>query len=187
MKKITYLVCFAGIIIQSCDQKPEYDNPFFQPYTTPFNVPPFEKILNSHYLPAFREGIKQQETEIKAIINNPEAPDFTNTIEAMERSGQLLNHVSYVFFNLREANTNDSLNQIAEEIMPEIIAHQDNINLNEQLFSRIKTVFTNQDKELLTTEQKMVLQKYYNDFVRGGANLSPNDKERSMVNWLPSV
>lgn len=178
MKKITYLVCFAGIIIQSCDQKPEYDNPFFQPYTTPFNVPPFEKILNSHYLPAFREGIKQQETEIKAIINNPEAPDFTNTIEAMERSGQLLNHVSYVFFNLKEANTNDSLNQIAEEIMPEIIAHQDNINLNDLLFSRIKTVFTNQDKEQLTTEQKMVLRKYYNDFVRGGANLSPTDKER---------
>ena len=137
----------------------------------------FRRTAVRQNLPAFREGIQQQKAEVQAILDNPEAPTFANTIEAMEKSGQLLNQVSYLFFNLREANTNDSLNAIAEEIMPEITAHSDGINLNEQLFARIKTVYDNQDKENLTTEQKMVLQKYYNNFVRGGANLSPTDKE----------
>lgn len=178
MKKITYLICFAGLLIQSCDSKTDNSNPFFSQYDTPFKVPPFDKIQNRHYLPAFREGIRQQEAEIEAIVSNPEAPDFTNTIQAMEESGQILNNVSYVFFNLKEANTNDSLNRIAEEIMPEITAHSDNINLNAELFARIKTVYENQEKENLSTEQKMVLQKYYNNFVRGGANLSSADQEK---------
>lgn len=175
MKKITYIICFAGIVMQSCNQTVNTDNPFFSQYDTPFGVPPFDKIMNRHYLPAFREGIKQQNAEIQAIIDNPEAATFANTIEAMEKSGQLLNNVSYVFFNLREANTNDSLNAIAEEIMPELTNHTDGINLNEKLFERIKTVYNN--KENLTTEQEMVLKKYYNNFVRGGANLSAEDKE----------
>lgn len=175
MKKITYIICFAGIVMQSCNQTVNTDNPFFSQYDTPFGVPPFDKIMNRHYLPAFREGIKQQNAEIQAIIANPEAATFANTIEAMEKSGQLLNNVSYVFFNLREANTNDSLNAIAEEIMPELTNHTDGINLNEKLFERIKTVYNN--KENLTTEQEMVLKKYYNNFVRGGANLSAEDKE----------
>ena len=179
MKKIMYVICFAGIVVQSCNHpQPVTDNPFLIPFDTPFEVPPFDKIQNRHYLPAFREGIKEQEAEIQAILKNPEAPTFANTIEAMEKSGQLLNKVSYVFFNLREANTNDSINAIAEEIMPEITAHTDGINLNAELFARIKTVYDNQDKENLTTEQKMVLKKYYNNFVRGGANLSAEDKEK---------
>ena len=179
MKKIMYVICFAGIVVQSCNQhQPVTDNPFLIPFDTPFEVPPFDKIQNRHYLPAFREGIKEQEAEIQAILKNPEAPTFANTVEAMEKSGQLLNKVSYVFFNLREANTNDSINAIAEEIMPEITAHTDGINLNAELFARIKTVYDNQDKENLTTEQKMVLKKYYNNFVRGGANLSAEDKEK---------
>lgn len=178
MKKITYLICFAGILIQSCNQNNPTDNPFLSQYDTPFSVPPFEKILNRHYLPAFREGIKEQEAEIQAIIANPEPPTFANTIETLEKSGQLLNRVSQVFFNLREANTNDSLNAIAEEIMPELTAHTDGINLNEKLFARIKAIHENQAQENLNTEQKMVLQKYYNNFVRGGANLSPEDKEK---------
>lgn len=178
MKTMTYLICFAGMIMQSCNQHTEQDNPFLQPYDTPFGVPPFEKIMNSHYLPAFRTGIRQQKAEIEAIVNNPDTPTFVNTIEAMEKSGQILNNVSCVFFNLREANTNDSLNQIAQEIMPEITAHTDDINLNDKLFARIKTVYDNQATENLSTEQKMVLQKYYNNFIRGGANLSPEDKEK---------
>ncbi len=178
MKKITYLICFAGIVMQSCNPNADNANPFLRPYDTPYGVPPFGEIMNCHYLPAFREGIKQQEAEIEAIINTAEPPTFSNTIEAMEKSGQLLNNVSYVFFNLREANTNDSLNQIAEEIMPVLTAHTDGINLNARLFQRIKTLFDHQEKEKLTTEQKMVLQKYYHNFVRGGANLSPEDKEK---------
>ena len=83
MKKITYLLCFAGIMLQACQEKTDTTNPFFGKYNTPFEVPPFDKILNQHYLPAFREGIKQQEAEIQAIIDNPEAPTFSNTIEAI--------------------------------------------------------------------------------------------------------
>lgn len=154
MKKITYLICFAGIVMQSCNQNADNANPFLRPYDTPYGVPPFGEIMNCHYLPAFREGIRQQEAEIEAIIDSAEPPTFTNTIEALEKSGQLLNNVSYVFFNLREANTNDSLNQIAEEIMPVLTAHTDGINLNARLFQRIKTLFDHQEKEELTTEQK---------------------------------
>ena len=92
MKKIMYVICFAGIVVQSCNQhQPVTDNPFLIPFDTPFEVPPFDKIQNRHYLPAFREGIKEQEAEIQAILKNPEAPTFANTIEAMEKSGQLLN------------------------------------------------------------------------------------------------
>ena len=128
MKKIMYVICFAGIVVQSCNQhQPVTDNPFLIPFDTPFEVPPFDKIQNRHYLPAFREGIKEQEAEIQAILKNPEAPTFANTVEAMEKSGQLLNKVSYVFFNLRDANTTDSNKAIAEEIMPAISAHTDGI------------------------------------------------------------
>ena len=94
MKKIMYVICFAGIVVQSCNQhQPVTDNPFLIPFDTPFEVPPFDKIQNRHYLPAFREGIKEQEAEIQAILKNPEAPTFANTVEAMEKSGQLLNKV----------------------------------------------------------------------------------------------
>lgn len=178
MKKITYLICFAGLVMQSCNQTTNTENPFFSSYNTPFEVPPFDKIQNCHYLPAFREGIKQHENEIKDIVNNTEAPTFANTIETLEKSGQLLNKVSYVFFNLQQANTNDTLNAIAEEITPEVTAHGDAIYLNNQLFERIKTVYNQQGNENLNTEQQMVLKKYYNNFVRGGANLSAEDKEK---------
>lgn len=178
MKKITYLICFAGILVQSCHQDNSADNPFLSQYSTPFEVPPFDKIQNRHYLPAFREGMKQQNAEIKAVVDNTEAPTFANTIEALEKSGQLLNKVSYVFFNLREANTNDSINAIAEEITPEITAHSDAIYLNDKLFKRIKSIYDQQLEAGLTTEQQMVLKNYYNNFVRGGANLKPEEKEK---------
>ena len=91
MKKIMYVICFAGIVVQSCNHpQPVTDNPFLIPFDTPFEVPPFDKIQNRHYLPAFREGIKEQEAEIQAILKNPEAPTFANTVEAMEKSGQYL-------------------------------------------------------------------------------------------------
>ncbi len=178
MKKITYLICFAGLIMQSCKQDTSTDNPFFSQFNTPFEVPPFDKIRDHHYLPAFREGMKKHCAEITAIINNSATPDFQNTVEALEKSGQMLNQVSAVFFNLQQANTNDSLNAIAEIITPELTAHSDAIFLNEKLFERIKTIYQNKEKIHLTTEQEMVLQKYYDDFVRGGANLSPENKER---------
>lgn len=178
MKKITYLICFAGLVVQSCKTNPNADNPFFSKFDTPFEVPPFDKIQNGHYLPAFREGMKQHNAEILAITDNTATPDFANTIEALEKTGQLLAKVSKVFFNLQQANTNDFLNAIAEEITPELTTHGDAVYLNNKLFNRIKQVYDHQEEENLSTEQKMVLKKYYNNFVRGGANLSPENKEK---------
>lgn len=178
MKKITYLVCMAGIIFQSCNIENKQENPFLQDFDTPHGVPPFQLIQNRHYLPAFKEGIRQQEEEIAAIVSNPEAPTFANTVEALEKSGQLLDKVSAVFFNLKEAHTNDSMQMIAEEVTPLLSEHSDNINLNQKLFERIKSVYDNQKKENLTTEQRLVLDKYYKGFVRGGANLAAEEQEK---------
>lgn len=178
MKKITYLVCMAGIIFQSCTIESKQENPFLQDFDTPHGVPPFQLIQNRHYFPAFKEGIRQQEEEIAAIVSNPEAPTFANTVEALEKSGQLLDKVSAVFFNLKEAHTNDSMQMIAEEVTPLLSEHSDNINLNQKLFERIKSVYDNQKKENLTTEQRLVLDKYYKGFVRGGANLAAEEQEK---------
>ncbi|MDE5612801.1 MAG: peptidase M3, partial [Odoribacter sp.] len=178
MKKITYLICFAGMVMQSCQQNNASENPLLVRFDTPFEVPPFDKIQDAHYLPAFREGIKQQQAEIEAIASNQEQPTFANTIEALEKSGQLLARVNYIFMNQQAANTSDSINAIAEEIAPELSAHSDAMYLNDQLFKRVKAVYDAQEKENLTTEQQMVLKQYYNSFVRGGANLSPEDKEK---------
>lgn len=178
MKKITYLVCFAGLILQGCCNEAGKENPFLQEFTTPHGVPPFHLIRTSHYLPAFKEGIRQQEAEIEAITANPEAPDFANTIEALEKSGRLLNRVSGVFFNLQAANTNDTMQRIAEEVTPLLTAHSDRINLDEKLFERVKTVYAGKDRAGLSTEQLRVLDKYYKEFLRGGAGLSSEDKEK---------
>ncbi len=178
MKKITYLICFAGIVMQSCQQKNTSDNPLLNRFDTPFEVPPFDKIRDAHYLPAFREGIRQQQEEIDAITSDKATPTFANTIEALEKSGQLLAQVNFIFMNQQAANTSDSINAIAEEIAPELSAHNDAIYLNDKLFERVKTVYDNRANENLDTEQQMVLQQYYNAFIRGGANLSPEDKEK---------
>ena len=113
-------------------------NPFIDKYTTPYEVPPFDKIKNADYLPAFTEGMKQHDAEISAIAGNSGEPSFTNTIEALDRSGELLTRVTAVFMNVKEANTNDSLNQIAEQVAPLLSQHHDAIYLNESLFARIK-------------------------------------------------
>lgn len=178
MKKITYLICFAGIVMQSCQQKNASDNPLLNRFDTPFEVPPFDKIRDAHYLPAFRKGIRQQQEEIDAITSDKATPTFANTIEALEKSGQLLAQVNFIFMNQQAANTSDSINAIAEEIAPELSAHNDAIYLNDKLFERVKTVYDNRANENLDTEQQMVLQQYYNAFIRGGANLSPEDKEK---------
>lgn len=178
MKKITYLICFAGIVMQSCQQKNASDNPLLNRFDTPFEVPPFDKIRDAHYLPAFRKGIRQQQEEIDAITSNKATPTFANTIEALEKSGQLLAQVNFIFMNQQAANTSDSINAIAEEIAPELSANNDAIYLNDKLFERVKTVYDNRANENLDTEQQMVLQQYYNAFIRGGANLSLEDKEK---------
>ncbi len=165
-------------MIQSCQQKNTSDNPLLNRFDTPFEVPPFDKIRDAHYLPAFREGIRQQQEEIDAITSDKATPTFANTIEALEKSGQLLAQVNFIFMNQQAANTSDSINAIAEEIAPELSAHNDAMYLNDKLFERVKTVYDNRANENLDTEQQMVLQQYYNAFIRGGANLSLEDKEK---------
>ena len=153
-------------------------NPFFEKYTTPFGAPPFNKISESDYEPAFEAGIKQQDQEIEAIANNPEAPTFSNTIAALDYSGKLLSKVNMVFFNLLESMSNDRMQAIAEKVTPMLTAHSDNIVLNEKLFQRIKTLYNNRTKLPLTAEQQKVLEEDYKKFVHQGADLTPAQKNR---------
>src|ERR1035437_10144680 len=153
-------------------------NPFFEAYNTPFEVPPFDKIQNRHYLPAFEEGIKQHDAEIKAITDSEKAPDFANTIEALDYSGSLLNRVNKVFSNLKEAVTNDSLQEIARTVAPMLSHHEDALNLNEKLFARVKAINDKKGTLHLNLEQSRLLEETYKHFVRGGANLSADKKEQ---------
>lgn len=153
-------------------------NPFFQEWNTPHGTPPFSQIKEFHYLPAFKAAFKQQQEEVEAIVTNTAPPTFSNTIEALDYSGALLNKVDGVFYNLRSAHTNDNLQAIAKTISPIRSKHRDDIYLNEALFERIKAVYSQKDQLDLNTEQAMLLEETYKAFVRGGANLSPEKKAR---------
>ncbi|HDR67750.1 MAG TPA: M3 family peptidase [Bacteroidaceae bacterium] len=153
-------------------------NPLLAEYNTPFGVPPFDKIKTEHYLPAYQEGIKQQEAEIEAIVNNPEAPDFYNTVVTFDNSGEYLRKARGVFDRLRSADTNDEMDAIAEELVPITSEHNSNILLNEALFERIKAVYDNKENLELNTEDQQLLEKTYIRFVRGGANLDDAGKNR---------
>lgn len=156
----------------------ETKNPFFEKYETPFNVPDFEHIKNDHFIPAFREGMEDHMKEIVVIAGNNEEPSFENTMVALEESGVLLTRVSNVFYNLLSSLTNDTLQNIAKKIAPELSKHRDDILLNAQLFSRIKIVYDNMDSLELDPEQAKLLDEAYKRFVRGGANLDENDQEK---------
>ncbi len=151
-------------------------NPFMSEFETAHGIPPFDQIQESHYLPAFRAGIKANNADIKAIIDNKEEANFENTIEALENSGQLLSRVSSVFFNLMSSHSSDRLNQIAAEITPELTKLNDDLVLNAQLFSRVKAVYHQKESLKLAAEQEILLENAYKQFVRGGANLSEKDK-----------
>jgi len=175
MKNALLLSLAIGILFLACTQSGQ--NPFFTEWKTPFGTPPFNKIKEEvHYLPAFEEGMAQQQQEIEAIVNNIDAATFENTIEAMEASGDLLTKVSNVFYNMTGANTSDTLQGIAKHVAPLLSKHIDDILLNEKLFQRVKTVYEQKEKLNLTTEQNTLLEKYYKDFVRGGANLNEDQK-----------
>jgi len=154
------------------------DNPFFMNYNTPHQTPPFDKIKIEHYEPAFDESIKQHNQEIDAIIANPEPATFSNTIEALERSGNLLSKVSNVFFNLLSAESNDKMQEISQAVSPKLSEHSNNIHLNEELFARVKAVYDRRDSLNLTTEQRRLLDETYDSFVNEGVNLSGPDKEK---------
>lgn len=171
-------MALAGLVL-SCGQQTKTSdmNPFFESYNTPFDVPPFDKIENAHYMPAFEEGMKQHNAEIDAIVNNAETATFANTIEALDGSGDLLTRVANVFFNIKEAHTNEEMDKIAGSIAPLLSQHNDAINLNEKLFERVKAVYEARASLNLNPEQERLLTETYKGFVRGGANLRPEKKE----------
>jgi peptidyl-dipeptidase Dcp len=172
------LMALATLFLASCKNQKKVENPFFTEYDTPFRVPPFDKIDTSHYLPAFIEGMKQQKTEINEIVINHQAPDFNNTILAYDKSGKVLTRVSKVFYNLEESNTNARIQSIAKELSPLISKHYDDISLNADLFKRIKSVYDKRFEMKLDSQQVRVVEKYYRDFVRQGADLPKDKQER---------
>jgi peptidyl-dipeptidase Dcp len=186
MKKIVrsvLLIALVTLSIASCKRQPAVDNsnPFFSAYNTPFDVPPFEKIKARHYMPAFEKGIAEGREDLKKIIENKEAPTFSNTIEKLDNMAELLNRVSYVFFGLTSANTNDSLQNIEVEISPKLSEFNDEIYLNADLFKKVKAVYENQAQFNLDDEQKFILENIYKEFVRNGALLSPADQDSLKV------
>ena len=155
-------------------------NPFFdyKNWKTPHGTYPFNEIHAEHYMPAFEEGMKRGLEEIDAIVNNPAAPTFANTIEAYEASGEMLGIVAGCFYNLTSAETNDTLQQISLELSPKMSEYSATIRLNEKLFQRIKAVYDQRAKLKLNKAQQKLLEDIYDSFANNGANLSPADKEK---------
>jgi peptidyl-dipeptidase Dcp len=185
LKSLTVILLVLAMSIVSLDQAAKSShvsaaapaNPFFTESTLPYHAPPFDKIKDSDYQPAIEEGMKDQLAEIETIANNPAAPTFANTLEAMERSGALLTRVTKVFFNLSQSNTSDTLQKIKSEEAPKLAAHSDTIFLNSKLFARVKAIYDSRDALKLDPESKFLVERYYKTFVRSGALLSDADKE----------
>lgn len=154
------------------------DNPFFKVYDTPFQIPPFSKIKNEHYLPAFEQGMVENLAEVDAIVNNPEPATFENTIEELERTGKLLTKVQRVFFNLTGSNTNPELQKLQRELSPLLSAHYDKISLNDGLFKRVETVYQARNTLNLSPEKLKFLEDTRKGFVRSGALLTSEQKAK---------
>ena len=152
------------------------DNPLLHPSTLPDQAPPFNQITDSDYLPALRQGMAEEVKKIDAIATNPEPPTFDNTLVAMEHSGEMLARVSNIFMGVNQADTNPERQKILETVMPELAAHQDAINLNAQLFARIKALYDKRDRLNLDPQQRRLLTVTYENFVQSGAQLSETDK-----------
>lgn len=150
-------------------------NPFLEPYNTPHNTIPFDRIRLEHYRPALEEGMRREDAEINAIVSNPEPPTFENTVAALDRSGQLLETVETVMGNLLSANTSDALEALMQQMVPALTEHSMRINYNQSLFERIKTVHDSHPD--LTTEQQTLLDKIYEAFVRRGIGLPQEKKD----------
>ena len=173
MKKII-LVSFVLSTIMACTNQ----NPLLTEQNTPYGVPAFDKVKIEHYMPAFEKAIAENKAEIEAIVNNPEAPTFANTIEALDRSGELLDKVVGVFFNVLEADGNDEMNKIAEEVTPLLSELSDGIILNDALFQRVKAVYGQRETLNLNAEQMRLLTETFKSFANNGANLPEEKKAR---------
>ena len=159
----------------SCNRTMEA-NPLLTESTAPFGAPQFDQIKNEHYLPAFEQAIVEAKADIDAIVANPDEPTFENTIEAMEYAGQSLSKVAGIFYNVMEAHTNETLQEIAEKVSPMLTEYSMYVSLNNDLFQRVKAVYEKKDELGLAKDQMTLLENNYKDFVRGGANLSDEDK-----------
>ena len=182
-RKSLLFLSITTSILMSCQRENKAEtigenNPLLAVYETPYEVPPFDLIENRHFKPAVMEAIALQQNEIEAIANNSSKANFSNTIEALENSGNLLRRVTTVFYNLSSANTNDTIQALAQEIAPELAKNNDNIYLNEKLFRRIQTVWDTQLELKLNGEQTKLLETKYKAFLRNGAALNQSDKER---------
>ena len=189
MKTSVFLLLVVALGFTSCNQNKTNknetnqdmttdlaNNPFMADSELPYFTPDFGKIKNSHFMPAFTESMRQQNEAIAAITSNEEEPTFENTILAIEKSGVMMDRVGNVFFALSGAHTNDEIKAIQEEISPKLSEHSDGIYLNDELFERVKAVYNNRSQ--LEGEDKVLVENYYKDFVKAGANLSTEDKAK---------
>ncbi len=175
MKKIFALMMTLPIL-NACTQG-QSDNPLLKPFDGLHGTPPFSSIRIEDYAPAFEAAIADARLEVKAIAENPEAPTFANTIEALEFSGQKLSDISSIFFNLNESNTNDTMQQLSLELSPKLTEFHNDVSLNPDLFQRVRSVYEGRDTLQLTQEQAQLLDKTYKSFARNGAALSDSNKE----------
>jgi len=177
-----FVLALAGLLVLgacSAHEPPAGEgNPLLARWDTPFEAPPFDRIRPEHFEPAFEAAMAAHDAEVASIVSNPEPPTFTNTVEALERSGQLLDRVHLVFMNLNEADSTPELQALARKINPRLSAHEDGILMNAQLFDRIQKVWEERNRLDLTPEQRRLLEKQHKDFVRGGANLDAPSKAR---------
>ena len=179
MKKLFFIS--AILLTVSCNQQSNMDpniNPFFQEWDTAYEVPPFMDIKDEDYMPAFKKGMEENLSEINIIVNNLEAPTFSNTIEDLERTGKLLGKVSRVFSNLASSNTNPQLQELQRELSPMLSAHYDKISLNEELFKRVEAIWQEKDAIELTSEQRKLLNDTRKQFVRSGALMNEEEKKQ---------
>lgn len=171
-------VLFSVILLSTIMTNSFAQNPFLKAYKTPYETPPFNKIKNEHYTPAFEQGMKEQKAEIDAIVRVRSVPTFENTIVPYEKSGELLSRVASVFYVLLGAESNDEMQEIAQNIQPKLSAHSNEIGLNELLFQKIKTVYDSRNSANLNTEQIRLVEDIYRGFENRGANLNAEDKEK---------
>ncbi|MDE7396891.1 MAG: peptidase M3, partial [Muribaculum sp.] len=182
MKKALYVtlalvaIAVAALVVKFKLMNDNRQNPFIAGYTTPYEIPPFEEIEISDYMPALQAGIEEQNRNIEAIVNNPDAPTFENTIVALDHSAPILERVCYVFMALDESNSTPEMTAVGEKFYPAYTAHSSEVNMNPALFSRIKTLYENMDSAEYDNSQRLAIEKAYKGMVRNGALLDDAGK-----------
>lgn len=175
--KSTFYTTALILLLTACEEK-NSKNPLLSSFNTPYQTPPFDKIHLTDYEPAFEKAIQSAREDIQKIIDNPDAPDFTNTIEALDQAGETLNTISSIFFNLNSACTNEEMQKIAQTISHKLTEYGNSVNMNPQLFAKVSEVYKRKEHMDLTPEQLTLLEDTYKSFIKGGANLGKTAQER---------